>query len=46
VVTPVDGDFRVRLVDMRFGTPRQQGLFSFAALVSADGKVTRLSNPR
>ncbi len=39
VVTPQEGDFLVRLVDMRFGTPRQQGLFSFTALVSSDGRV-------
>jgi inner membrane protein len=46
VVTPQDDGSLVRLVDMRFGTPRQQGLFSFTALVSSDGTVTRFPNPR
>lgn len=46
VVTPVEGGEMVRLVDMRFGTPRQQGLFSFTALVSSDGRVSRFPPAR
>lgn len=50
-VTPVEGGTVVHLVDMRFGTPRQRGLFSAAALVTTGGKIVfpvppELANPK
>lgn len=38
-VEPVDDGTLVHLVDMRFGTPRQRGLFSASALVTSGGRV-------
>jgi inner membrane protein len=38
-VTPVEGGSVVHLVDMRFGTPRQRGLFSAAVFITAGGRV-------
>ena len=38
-VTPVEGGTVVHLVDMRFGTPRQRGLFSAAVFVTGGGRA-------
>jgi inner membrane protein len=38
-VTPVEGGTVVHLVDMRFGTPRQRGLFSAAVFITDGGRV-------